>query len=183
MVGRESSAALHTFALSYCSSVSFRLVCRSITRSTMALIEPAKRKHKVLTIETKIEILNRLSKGESGSSLAKIYDIGRATIFDIKNKREVLLKYASKLDSEDGAKNRKTLRKPNNTLLEDAVYSWFTQRRSLGEPVSGPLLCEKALEINTLLCGPSDFKASTGWLKNFKSRNGIKQLRSSEVKT
>ena len=35
---------------------------------------------------------------------------------------------------------------------------------------------QKALELNKKLGGSSDFKASTGWLKNFKSRNGIREL-------
>lgn len=53
---------------------------------------------------------------------------------------------------------------------------WFTQKRSLGEPISGPLLCEKTLQLNKKLDGPSDFKASSGWLTNFKIRHGIREL-------
>ncbi|GFW67735.1 hypothetical protein TNCV_3870661 [Trichonephila clavipes] len=34
----------------------------------------SKRKRDVLNIETKLKILNRLAKGESGASLAKFYD-------------------------------------------------------------------------------------------------------------
>lgn len=73
----------------------------------MASSVAIKRKHKVLTIETKLEILNRLAKGECSSTLAKIYDIGKATISDIKKKKESILNYASKLDSEDGSKKEK----------------------------------------------------------------------------
>lgn len=135
-----------------------------------------KRKHTFLTIETKIEILNRLEKGESGSSLAKEYGVGKATISDIKKMKNTILNFASKLDSDDGSKLRKTTRTAKDSSLEDAVFLWFSQRRSLGEPVSGPLLCEKALYFNEKLGGPADFKASTGWLKNFKSRHGIREL-------
>ena len=53
---------------------------------------------------------------------------------------------------------------------------WFVQRRLKGERISGPLLYEKALKLNKKLGGSSDFKASTGWLKNFKSRHGIREL-------
>ncbi|XP_046663125.1 jerky protein homolog-like [Homalodisca vitripennis] len=49
-------------------------------------------------------------------------------------------------------------------------------KRTKGEPISGPLLCEKAIQINKKLGGSADFKASTGWLKNFKSRHGIREL-------
>lgn len=53
---------------------------------------------------------------------------------------------------------------------------WFTQRRSLGEPISGPLHCEKALGFNKQLNKPPDFKASSGWLNNLKQRLGIRQV-------
>lgn len=44
------------------------------------------------------------------------------------------------------------------------------------EPISGPLLCEKALDFNQKLNGPLDFKASSEWLSKFKQRHGIRQL-------
>lgn len=71
---------------------------------------------------------------------------------------------------------RKTLRTANDFALEDAMYIWFTQKQSLCEPLSGPLVSEKALQFNEMLGGPSDFKASSEWLKNFKVRHGIRQL-------
>ena len=55
----------------------------------------------------------------------------------------------------------------DNTALEGTIYTWFTQRRRLGEPISCPKLCEKALELNKSLNGPVDFKASARWLHNF----------------
>lgn len=57
------------------------------------------------------------------------------------------------------------MKKPKDVNLEEAMFLWFIQRRSKGQPISGPLLCEKALEINEKLW-PPDFKASTGSLKN-----------------
>ncbi|GFT27570.1 jerky-like protein [Trichonephila clavipes] len=45
-----------------------------------------------------------------------------------------------------------------------------------GDPISGPLLREKALKLHEKLGGSADFKASTGWLKNFKSLLGIREL-------
>lgn len=136
----------------------------------------SKKKHTFLNVETKLKILERLSKGESGASLAKIYGVGTSTISDIKAKKAQLEQFALKLDSEEGTLKRKTARSANNTALEDAMYMWFTQRRSLGEPMSGPLICEKALQFNEKLNGPKDFKASSGWLKNFKTRHGIREL-------
>ena len=58
-----------------------------------------KKKHTFLTVETNLEILARLKKGESGVSLAQIYNVGTSTISDIKAKRVQLEQFASKLDS------------------------------------------------------------------------------------
>lgn len=63
-----------------------------------------------------------------------------------------------------------------NQDLDKATETWFLQKRSSNEPISGPLICEKALEINAKLGGPDDFKASGGWLHKFKYRHGIREL-------
>ncbi|PRD31649.1 UNVERIFIED_CONTAM: Jerky-like protein [Trichonephila clavipes] len=107
----------------------------------------SKQKRNVLNIETKLEILNRLVKGESGGSLAQFYN-----------------------------KERKTVRGANDILLDRALYLWFSHRRSKGDPILGPLLCEKALELSKNLGGSDKFKASIGYLQNFKSRHGIREL-------
>ncbi|GFV94781.1 jerky-like protein [Trichonephila clavipes] len=89
----------------------------------------SKRKSNVLNIETKLEILNRLAKRESEASLAQFYNVGKSTISDIKKNRETILNSASKLDSEDGSKKRKTTREANDVVLDRALYLWFSQRR------------------------------------------------------
>ena len=59
----------------------------------------------------------------------------------------------------------------SNTELDDSVYKWFTRKRAQGGPISGPILCEKAVQFNEKLGGTSNFQASTGWLKRFKSQD------------
>ncbi|GFW38882.1 HTH CENPB-type domain-containing protein [Trichonephila clavipes] len=43
-------------------------------------------------------------------------------------------------------------------------------------PDIGPSIVRKALELNEKLGGSADFKARTGWLKNFKSCHRIQEL-------
>ncbi|GFW97019.1 jerky-like protein [Trichonephila clavipes] len=38
------------------------------------------------------------------------------------------------------------MRETDDVLLDLALYLWFSQRRSKGDPILGPLLCEKAVE-------------------------------------
>ncbi|GFW04570.1 jerky-like protein [Trichonephila clavipes] len=116
----------------------------------------SKRKRNVLNIETELEILNHLEKGESGASLAQFYNVGKSTIFVFNNDFSIL-NFASKFDSEDGSRKRKTMREANDVVLECALYLWFSQRKCKGNPISGPLLCEKALELNEKLGGLPDF--------------------------
>lgn len=40
------------------------------------------------------------------------------------------------------------LTKPTNIQLHEAKFLWFVQKRSLGLPISSPILSENALEIN-----------------------------------
>ncbi|XP_043914003.1 jerky protein homolog-like [Protopterus annectens] len=101
-----------------------------------------KRNRNVLPIETKIQIITSLEKGETGSSIAKIFNVGKATISDIKSKEDIILKFASNLDSEHGSKRRKAMKNPKDKKIRRGYV----------------------------------FVASGGWLKNFKSRHGIREL-------
>ena len=64
-----------------------------------------------------------------------------------------------------------------NPGLDKALYLWFSQKRSQGLSICGPLLCEKALDFNKKLGGSDSFVASKGWLTNFKNRHAIRQLK------
>lgn len=136
----------------------------------------SKRKRIVLSVSDKLKIIDQLKNGASGSSLAREYGVGQATISDIKKNSDAITKFASLLDSEDGSLHRKTMKMAENQNLDTAVYTWFMQVRCQGQPISGPLICEKALEMNKKLGGNADFNATTGWLMRFKSRHGIRNL-------
>jgi len=63
-----------------------------------------------------------------------------------------------------------------DSALDKGLYRWFLQMRSLGNPVSGPVLQEKVMVFNNLFNGPKDFHASNGWLHKWKKRHQIRQL-------
>ncbi|XP_023214516.1 jerky protein homolog-like [Centruroides sculpturatus] len=135
-----------------------------------------KRKRIVLSVFDKIKIINQLKNGARGSSLAREYGVGNATISDIKKNSDAIIKFSSILDSEDGSVYRKTMKMAENQDLDTAVYMWYVQVRNQGQPITGPLICKKALEINKKLGGNDDFKATNGWLMRFKSRHGIRHF-------
>lgn len=128
-------------------------------------------------MKEKVDIIARLKKGETGRALAEKYGVGTSTISDIKKNADSITRYVNNLDDANGSLTRKTMKKPKTELLEDAVFTWFMQNRASGLPISGPpLLCEKALYFNKKLGGDSSFVASSGWMRNFKSRHGIRQI-------
>lgn len=134
-----------------------------------------KRKHITLSLADKCTILKRLDKGESGTQLAKEFNVGKSTISDIRTNRENILSFVSICEEEPN--KRQTLKLSDYPLLDSALYQWFLQERSRHTPISGPILKEKAMVFhNKIHPEASDFKASDGWLTKFKKRHGIRKL-------
>ena len=102
-------------------------------------------------------------------------DIGKSSVYDIVRQKDEFKKYDGALDKEL-SKIRKTMKTAVNPGLDKALYLWFSQKRSQGLSISGPLLSEKALDFNKKLGGSDSFVASKGWLTNFENRHAIRQL-------
>ncbi|KAK2579937.1 hypothetical protein KPH14_007617 [Odynerus spinipes] len=130
-----------------------------------------KRKRIVLNLSEKCDILKRLKNGESGAALAKEYNVGKSTISGIKLNEDKILQYNANILS---ASQKKVMSTAENYHLENAIFLWFLQQRAIGTPISGPIICEKALQLHEKMGGNTNFKASNGWLKNFKARHGIR---------
>lgn len=136
-----------------------------------------KRKREVMTIERNIENIREIQKGVSVSILAKQFDVPRSTIYDLKNDADKIIEWSTRMESIDAQPNkRKTMKMAKNSSIDDALYLWFTQKRSQGVPLSGPLLAEKAMFFSQKMDENSTFKASQGWLEKFKHRHGIREL-------
>ncbi|XP_015115543.1 tigger transposable element-derived protein 2-like [Diachasma alloeum] len=63
---------------------------------------------------------------------------------------------------------RKQLKKPVNSLVDEATWLWFQERRSVGCPLSGSLVRMQALRFHASLGGAVDFGATDGWLNTYK---------------
>jgi len=48
------------------------------------------------------------------------------------------------LGNEDGSSSGKSMKAATNTDLEDVVFKWLLQQRSLGNPILGQILCKNA---------------------------------------
>lgn len=147
----------------------------SSTESTSSKRE--KRKHITLTLNQKLEIIERLEKGESRKSLSNEFNVGSSTIYDIKTKKDELIKFATQSVTTEALASRQTLKKPKLEQLDSELYKWFSAVRSEGQSVTGPMIVEKAKEIGQNLgVVKNECNYSHGWLRNFKFRHGIRKL-------
>lgn len=144
--------------------------------SSSSVNKTNKRKHVTLTIQQKLEIINRLEKGENRNFIMRDFNIGSSTIYDIKKQKEELKKFAAEAVTAKNTESRHTLKKPKLEILDCALYTWFSAKRSEGKPVTGPMIIEKAKQFHRDLNIESACVFSDGWLQKFKIRHGIRKL-------
>jgi hypothetical protein len=148
-------------------------LCESIV-ALLHKIMAEKRKHRTLTLLQKYNILQKLEDGQTVTALSKEYGVGKATISDIKKKKEKIKQFIASSEAETS--KRKTIKQAFYPAVDSAVYTWFLQERCRNTPISGEILREKARYFYQKITGKNDFQASLGWLDKFKNRFGIRQL-------
>ena len=137
---------------------------------------PNKRKRSMVTLETKMEIVCELQKGNSQRVVAERFGVAKSTVGDIWKYRQKIEDCISSSESLVYAKKRCVVREPKFEFVDSACWKWFCQQRAKGAPVSGVLLQEKARVFFPKLYPDADsdtFKGSTGWLRKFNLRHGI----------
>ncbi|MGH0136298.1 UNVERIFIED_CONTAM: hypothetical protein FKN15_020691 [Acipenser sinensis] len=110
-----------------------------------------KRKHVVLTIQQELEILSRLEKGETREMIAADFGIGESTVTDIKKVEPNLKSCVGSKESFSACKQRKIMQGAQDDQLDMAIFIRFVQRTNEGMPISGPILTDKAKQLNTML--------------------------------
>lgn len=129
----------------------------------------ASKKRKELSLAEKIKVI-KASEGQSQRQIDASFDIPKTTVSNIlKRKVDLLDAYDS---NQSPQRKRVCIRTDRSVELDKSVFEWFSRKRALNLPVSGPLLQEKARDLAEKL-GITDFKASNGWLEKFKSCHNI----------
>lgn len=132
-------------------------------------MEKEKRKRQAISLETKIDILNRIEKGERYVDIAKHFKLGVSSIRAIK-KNELKIRESVKSGTDI------------SSILSSYTRDIVLEKRI---PISGYLICEKALkfykEIESSMptssnAKPKQFQASNGWLNNFLKRNALHNI-------
>ena len=121
--------------------------------------------------------MKQVSEGKKNSEVAEEFGITRQTIYYLVQKEEAVIARKKILQEQDVVTKNPKIHGVEETLLQKCVWQWCLQRRERGEPISGPLIREKAKIFNTELGGPATFLASDGWLSKFKKRHGMRALK------
>lgn len=100
-----------------------------------------KKKQNTLSLEQKVEIIQKLERDVMAKGLAAEHGVAESTISYIKKKKSEILASVAKSVHEV---NKKTLRKPENEEMEDQLYKWFDFQRAKHCPLSADLIKSKA---------------------------------------
>ena len=135
-----------------------------------------KRKRTVLCIEDKVAIIKQL-ESSSANVIAERYDLGKDTVSDIKKKCDKILRFNQEMRNMGISKKVKVMKVGDDKQHDKAIYLWFKQKWMEGVPISGPILCEKAVQLHKKMYGEeSSFSGSTGWQWRFCKRHGIRNF-------
>ncbi|GBL73753.1 Jerky -like [Araneus ventricosus] len=137
-----------------------------------------KRKHVSVLLDAKRRTLKWLDAGESIKKIAKELGVGEVTVGDWRRNCAKIEKWsAGDLTPDDCLKNRRTMHKSDYEKTSAALFMWFSQQRSKGMLISGPMLQEKAIYFCQRVKEADNFSASTGWLNRWKKkRYGVRQM-------
>ena len=134
-------------------------------------VNPLKRKHTTLTLETKLKLLSEIDnmgKTTTKKEIADSYGIPANTLSTILKNREEIEKMACSSSVNLSKKRMRTSRVED---VDAGLLTWFKQSRAQGAPISGPIVMEKAGELAQEL--GIDFVPCSGWHGRFKRRHGI----------
>lgn len=149
---------------------------RGITRSELTMPNAksalgrkgAKRKLSVKKIKTKYRAIMEVEQGEkSKSTIAKNLGVPFNTLSTWLKKKESIIDAYQQFNP-----NRINTRYSTFNDVETAALKLFKSARDKNIPISSPMLTAKDEEYAEKL-DITNFKASVGWLENFKSRQGI----------
>lgn len=134
------------------------------------MTEPPLKKRKILTLEERINVIERNEKGETARKIAVSLSVGKTQIQNVIKDKESI-----RNEWQKGAQAQRKYATARRTVygdLNERVWEWFCVARSKNIPVSGKLIQEKAIIVSAEL-NYDDFAASNGWLESFKNRYNI----------
>ncbi|XP_043592562.1 jerky protein homolog-like [Bombus pyrosoma] len=128
----------------------------------------------MLTVAEKYEILQMIEKGESNKNVAEKFGTRLYNIRRIKARKQEITKYFKASTEPDSRSaiiiNSPYIYKDLNKLLRQ----WYIRCTVKDIKLTGPMICEKAQELNKQL-KDTTFKASPRWVSKFRQRHSLRK--------
>ena len=123
---------------------------------------PSKRRRVVLTLEKKMEIIEKMDAGWTISRISQTYEVPATTLYDLRRNKNKIIRYHQ--DFGKVSKHnvpRRVVSKPRFASVDEATLTWLKQQRSAGVMVRGTEVMNAAKKFAQLQ-NVQDFKASEG---------------------
>lgn len=140
--------------------------------SSQSSVPSRKRKMNILSLNTKLEIIEEHEHGKSRAALMEKYGLKKTSIHNILKAKEKTRKSVKMLECRHKGVELFRSKKLSMEGLDEAVFQWYKQQRAEGMPTKGLDIQQAAEKLATGL-GYGNFKCSNGWLWRFRRRHGI----------
>lgn len=138
-----------------------------------------KRPRTSLTLEAKLDIIERLERGQTAASLGRLYNVNESSIRTIRKSAD---KIRSSIAHSCSPAAKKSLRVRNPLLekMEMMLVTWMEDQKGKNMTVSTTAIRAKALKLYKELqqedggsSATEPFMASKGWFEKFKKRQSL----------
>lgn len=148
------------------------------THQTADTKRKGRKTRKNITLATKLEIIRRLERGQSNSSISLEFNLPSSTVSTIRAKKEQIKAFCQNSVVQDKCYQ---ITYPRNNVIEElelTLLKWMNQQNFNFEQVKYLDVKEKALELFEAIKAHSkdqnidavEFKASHGWFDRFRRR-------------
>jgi hypothetical protein len=144
---------------------------------------PVKRPRTVLTLETKLSIIQRLEYGETAASLGRLYNVNESSIRTIRKNAERIRNSVARSCSLT-AKKTVRVRNPLLEKIEKMLAIWVEDQNKKKMVVNSRIIRTKALKLYEHLqekhSSVEPFAASKGWFDKFQKRQNLHNIKTKD---
>ncbi|XP_076043980.1 uncharacterized protein LOC143027026 isoform X2 [Oratosquilla oratoria] len=136
-----------------------------------------KRVRKTYTLEEKLEVLDRVERGQRNSVIQAALGMNEATIRCIKRNATKIRESAKAGTPLKGSQSSYS-RPVEMQIMEKMLATWIEHQNKTRMPISLALIKAKAMSIYDTIEGEKKpFLASNGWFNNFQKRHSFHNLK------
>ncbi|KAJ8938417.1 hypothetical protein NQ318_012000 [Aromia moschata] len=103
---------------------------------------------KRLSFADKLQVIEYFKNGMKNKDLSEKYKVHHSTISKIIHNKDKILQHKETMEKYGANKNVLRYSSVHDSLFEKCTFLWFCQKRTLGEPVTGPVLQAKSQAIS-----------------------------------